>query len=156
MPFSYAVAVSYVLVDTADKGVKAYQLTRLELGANASLHPEVDTPRCVLSLHKLPTPVWIFWAHCLLALCRLVISAGLWYEKSPIIELKHTWSRLEKLLAAERAFDTVVWQLLASVICPGYTIHTVVALAHIALLPLEVSRAPTVSLLTPGMITITS
>ena len=49
--------------------------------------------------------------------------------------------RLEKLLAAERALDTVVWQLLASVICPGYTIHTVVALAHAALLPLEVSLA---------------
>ena len=56
MPFSYAVAVSYVLVDTADKGVKAYQLARLELGANASLHPEVNTPRCVLSLHKLHPP----------------------------------------------------------------------------------------------------
>ena len=46
--------------------------------------------------------------------------------------------RLEKLLAAERALDTVVWQLLASVICPGYTIHTVVALAHAGLIPLEV------------------
>lgn len=46
--------------------------------------------------------------------------------------------RLEKLLAAERALDTVVWQLLASVICPGYTIHTVVALAHAGLLSLEV------------------
>ena len=46
--------------------------------------------------------------------------------------------RLVKLLAAERALDTVVWQLLASVICPGYTIHTVVALAHAGLLPLEV------------------
>ena len=34
--------------------------------------------------------------------------------------------------------DTVVWQLLASVACPGYTIHTVVALAHAALLPVEV------------------
>ena len=56
VPFSYAVAVSYVLVDTADKGVKAYQLARLELGANASLHPEVDTPRCVLSLHKAANP----------------------------------------------------------------------------------------------------
>ena len=66
-------------------------------------------------------------------------------------ELKHTWSRLEKLLAAERAFDTVVWQLLASVICPGYTIHTVVALAHAALLPLEVNRMLS-SLLKPCMI----
>ena len=34
--------------------------------------------------------------------------------------------------------DTVVWQLLASVACPGYTIHTVVALMHAALLPIEV------------------
>ena len=52
----------------------------------------------------------------------------------------HALRRLEKLLAAERALDTVVWQLLASVICPGYTIHTVVALAHAGLLPLEVSQ----------------
>ena len=50
----------------------------------------------------------------------------------------HALRRLEKLLAAERALDTVVWQLLASVICPGYTIHSVVALAHAGLLPLEV------------------
>ena len=78
VPFSYAVAVSYVLVDTADKGVKAYQLARLELGANASLHPEVDTPRCVLSLHKLPNPrMRIFWAYCSLLLCRLHVFAGL-------------------------------------------------------------------------------
>jgi len=46
--------------------------------------------------------------------------------------------RLEKLLAFERAMDTVVWQLLASVACPGYTIHSVVALVHAALLPVEV------------------
>ena len=35
VPFSYGVAISYVLVDTADKGIKAYQLARSELGANA-------------------------------------------------------------------------------------------------------------------------
>lgn len=29
------------------------------------------------------------------------------------------WCRLIKLLSFERAMDTVVWQLLASVICPG-------------------------------------
>ena len=32
------------------------------------------------------------------------------------------------MLALERAIDTVVWQLLASVFVPGFTIHTVVAL----------------------------
>ena len=41
--------------------------------------------------------------------------------------------------------DTVVWQLLASVACPGYTIHTVVALAHAALLPVEVRQAALVT-----------
>ncbi len=50
------------------------------------------------------------------------------------------------MLATERALDTVVWQLLASVICPGYTIHTVVALVHAGLLPLEVSHADTSTL----------
>ena len=35
---------------------------------------------------------------------------------------------LEFVLALERAIDTVVWQLLASVFVPGFTIHTVVAL----------------------------
>lgn len=41
------------------------------------------------------------------------------------------------LLAAERAIDTVVWQMLASVAIPGYTIHTVVAIAHAGLAQLE-------------------
>ena len=46
VPFSYGVAISYVLVDTVDKGLKAYKEAQTELDANASLHPEVDTPRC--------------------------------------------------------------------------------------------------------------
>lgn len=89
VPLSYAVAISYVLVDTFDKGQRAYKSSEKELGSRASLHPEVNT------------------------------------------------GRLIKLLSFERAMDTIVWQLLASVICPGYTIHTVVALAHAGLIPLE-------------------
>ena len=46
VPLSYAVAIGYVLVDTADKGVKAFQMAQQELGGNAALHPEVDTPKC--------------------------------------------------------------------------------------------------------------
>lgn len=38
--------------------------------------------------------------------------------------------KLTKLLAGERAVDTVVWQLLASVIIPGATIHVIVAVVH--------------------------
>ncbi len=44
------------------------------------------------------------------------------------------------MLAAERAIDTVVWQLAASVAIPGYTIHTVVAIAHAGLAQLEASE----------------
>lgn len=89
VPFSYAVAIAYVLVDTADKGTKAYKSARKELSENKDLSPEVKVPRLV------------------------------------------------SLLAFERTLDTVVWQLLASVACPGYTIHTVVALFHAALKPLQ-------------------
>jgi fission process protein 1 len=83
------VAISYVLVDTFDKGQRAYQSAHQELGSRASLHPEVNTDRLV------------------------------------------------RLLSFERAMDTVVWQLLASVICPGYTIHTIVDLVHAGLKPIE-------------------
>ena len=87
VPFSYAVAVSYVLVDTADKGVKAYQLARLELGANASLHPEVDTPRCVLSLHKAANPPDADLLGLLLASCcaDCLSLQGYWWEDMPCL-----------------------------------------------------------------------
>ena len=49
--------------------------------------------------------------------------------------------RLVSLLSFERVLDTAVWQLLASVACPGYTIHTVVALVHGLLKPLEGTSA---------------
>jgi hypothetical protein len=35
VPFSYAVAISYVLVDTGDKGVAAYREAQAELGGAA-------------------------------------------------------------------------------------------------------------------------
>lgn len=82
VPFSYAVAVAYVLVDTYDKGHLAYLQAGVELKDAAAQQSE-------LSL-----------------------------------------SRLVQLLSFERSLDTVVWQLLASVICPGYTIHSVVYIVH--------------------------
>eukprot|EP00884_Botryococcus_braunii_P003610 jgi/Botrbrau1/1324/Bobra.0063s0038.1 len=95
VPLSYAVAIGYVLVDTADKGLKAYAGAKKELENKTykGLNPDVDTPR------------------------------------------------LEKLLALERTIDTVVWQLLASVACPGYTIHTVVELTHALLKPIEAQES---------------
>lgn len=88
VPLSYGVAIAYVLVDTADKGVKAYKDAEAELDV-PTLNPAVD-------------------------------AGG-----------------LAKLLAVERTLDTVVWQMLASVIIPGYTIHTLVAAVHGGLVPLE-------------------
>ena len=49
-------------------------------------------------------------------------------------------ARLAGIIGAERGLDTLVWQLIASVAAPGYTIHTVVALAGAALDAAEVSR----------------
>ena len=45
VPLSYAIAISYVLVDTYDKGQRAYKSADRELGSRASLHPEVNTNR---------------------------------------------------------------------------------------------------------------
>lgn len=36
VPFSYGVAISYVLVDTLDKGVAAYREAQAELGGSAA------------------------------------------------------------------------------------------------------------------------
>ena len=148
VPFSYAVAISYVFVDTADKGVKAYKLARSELDANAALHSEVDTPRCKAQQegHSCMLKSWRRLQPPLMLCCpAATLRAQRWAESQQVCMCNlstpaHAFCRLEKLLAAERALDTVVWQLLASVICPGYTIHTVVALAHAGLLPLEVSQ----------------
>lgn len=85
VPLSYAVAIGYVLVDTGDKGLKAYAKAGEELSGMGELHPEVDA------------------------------------------------SKLAGILAGERALDTVVWQLLASVAIPGATIHAVVAFVHFLL-----------------------
>lgn len=45
VPLSYGIAISYVLVDTIDKGAKAFQAANIELGANGELHPEVNCGR---------------------------------------------------------------------------------------------------------------
>lgn len=71
VPLSYAIAIGYVLVDTGDKGVKAYSKAGDELKGMDEIHPEVDA------------------------------------------------DALATILAGERALDTVVWQLLASVAIPG-------------------------------------
>lgn len=45
--------------------------------------------------------------------------------------------RLVATIGAERGIDTLIWQLIASVGAPGYTIHTIVALITTALLSIE-------------------
>ena len=91
VPLSYAVAIGYVVVDTIDKGLKAYSNAGVELEQGV-VRPDVDV------------------------------------------------KKLQLLLSLERATDTIVWQLLASVFVPGFTIHTVVQAAHAALLPVEAAQ----------------
>lgn len=45
MPLSYGVAIAYVLVDTVDKGLKAFREAEAELNV-PTLNPAVDAPRC--------------------------------------------------------------------------------------------------------------
>lgn len=47
MPLSYGVAIAYVLVDTADKGVRAYQEAQTQLDV-PTLNPAVDAGGCAL------------------------------------------------------------------------------------------------------------
>eukprot|EP00958_Prasinococcus_capsulatus_P017312 scaffold1946_cov397-Prasinococcus_capsulatus_cf.AAC.4 len=82
VPFSYAVAISYVLADTAHKAYLEWALR----GCDA------DDAECTVMDKK-----------------------------------------LRFLLAGSLALDTVVWQMLASVIIPGATIHYVVQACHAAL-----------------------
>jgi len=88
VPLSYAIAISYVLVDTFDKGRKAKVESMSEFTRKASALPPTLNP-----------------------------------------------DNFSTILAAERTLDTVVWQLLASVAIPGFTIHQVVHYTHMALDP---------------------
>jgi fission process protein 1 len=54
--------------------------------------------------------------------------------------------RLVDVIALERGVDTLVWQLIASVAAPGYTIHSVVAAARAALEAAERQPAVTAAL----------
>lgn len=88
VPASYAVAITYVLVDTYDKYARAKTEAKQELDS-INLDPSVNE------------------------------------------------SKLVTLLASERALDTVVWQMLASVAIPGFIIHTIVGFVQQALVSLE-------------------
>jgi fission process protein 1 len=61
-------------------------------------------------------------------------------EKDLPADLGVDIQRLANVIGAERGIDTLVWQLIASVAAPGYTIHTVVA-AVMAILH-DVERYP--------------
>jgi Mitochondrial 18 KDa protein (MTP18) len=53
--------------------------------------------------------------------------------KLPDADERSSWSRtrLLRLVTIERAMDTLLWQLLASVAIPGFTIHQIVFLSHL-------------------------
>lgn len=61
------------------------------------------------------------------------------HPAQPPTHLPHRLHRLITTIGAERGLDTLVWQLIASVAAPGYTIHCVVAAANWALAQAEQS-----------------
>ena len=60
-------------------------------------------------------------------------------HRSPLPPPAPCLTRLIKTIGLERGLDTLVWQLIASVATPGYTIHCVVAAATWALAAAEAS-----------------
>ena len=88
VPLSYAVAIGYVLFDTADKYNKTSKDAQIKLTSRL-LPPSVDVDKLV-------------------------------------------WT-----IGMERGVDTFVWQLIASVAAPGYTIHTVVGIVSSLLREIE-------------------
>ena len=68
------------------------------------------------------------WAHWLSGVCCCRATPPAPRPPSPPVSL-----RLVATIGLERGLDTLVWQLIASVAAPGYTIHTLVALAAEAL-----------------------
>lgn len=88
VPLSYAVAIGYVLFDTADKYNKTSKDAQAKLTSRL-LPPSVDVTKLV-------------------------------------------WT-----IGMERGVDTLVWQLIASVAAPGYTIHTVVGIVGTLLREIE-------------------
>ena len=147
-------AISYVLVDTYDKGHAAYLLAGDELADEGRLHPDLNLPRysphhcpaseitplpCSAS-NPTPLPCTAQRAHAPTSAARAVFSAlhacPAMHEESavcPCRAVPQHWAwllhsvradlccgcRLTQLLSLERTLDTVVWQMLASVILPG-------------------------------------
>lgn len=121
VPASYALAISYVLVDTYDKGVKAYRRASRELNARSDLDASIDKEGYVGAVFDTRSS-WGHDAH---------------HQCTATTVVTFVLARLARLISTERAVDTVVWQLIASVAAPGYTIHTIVAITLAALTAAE-------------------
>lgn len=79
--------------------------------------------------------------HPELATCLHGLGCPVRARPSPCTRPLHTRTnpaRLIGLIGAERGIDTLIWQLIASVAAPGFTIHTLVAFATSVLRTVEV------------------
>lgn len=139
VPLSYAIAITYVLVDTFDKYSRARKQARIELDS-IDLEPSVDADRCAASCQPCPLVIAPLPCHgrpwCGHHLSSPVSCGGEGYGQSVVRAMVdggrasvgsngaaqpggRDACRLVGLLAADNALDTVVWQMLASVIIPG-------------------------------------
>ena len=128
VPLSYAVAVAYVLVDTVDKALAAQrdatsQLSRSTSDSNAA----ADAPGAAQRS-----------ADAGLSQAGRSTGSNASESEAPAVNV----GQITALLTSERAIDTLLWQLLASVAIPGFAIHQVVAAVHAVLLATLHFNAP--------------
>eukprot|EP00951_Prasinocladus_malaysianus_P008573 scaffold62339_cov27-Prasinocladus_malaysianus.AAC.3 len=118
VPLSYAVAIGYVLVDTADKGMKAKAESMVQLDKKKAMLPEDIDPEC-LPLNSLHSENILRTEEFVIGCQRKLYKVN--SISSICLEPPSSIRQLSSLLAGERALDTVIWQLLASVAIPGET-----------------------------------
>jgi hypothetical protein len=101
------VAISYVLFDTADKWKKALEEAEARIADDI---PGVNRNRLVAAIGT-------SWLVSIPRMPSFLIYRRLTFISHPVM-----------YVGLECGFDTIVWQLLASVAIPGSTIHAIVSL----------------------------
>ena len=117
---SYAVAFAYVFGDTYDKSTKAHSAAKVGTSAAAPTSvgsPSSDTKSEITDLKSLSTTAT-------LASTSSSVNPGCDQDSS---------RGTPRVLAAEAAIDTLVWQTCASVAIPGFVINRAVAMTKFIL-----------------------
>lgn len=127
---SYAIAIGYVLFDTYDKWQKTLGDARAKLGSRGGIPASVDVDRWAQLHAALPCSALLCRARAASNRRRTAAAASALRSPrcpQPAPNQPIHPPRLATIIGAERGLDTLVWQLIASVAAPGFTIHQVLA-----------------------------